>query len=108
MRYTPAIQIFCLTLLPLGGCGSSGWRFWSGNKHSCETCTACENQLLPTDTVTLGQPPMMGQPAMMGEPMIEYLEPSQMPDNFRAVEPRMDTVPSEPESVPAPAPDPAT
>ncbi|MDG2219766.1 MAG: hypothetical protein P8L85_00180 [Rubripirellula sp.] len=63
-----------------------------------------------TNTVTLGHAPIVGQSTMIEQPMIEYADPQMMPDNFRAVEPKMDSVPSNPdlENVPIPVPDQAT
>ena len=110
MRYALPAQVLCLILLPIAGCGSSRLCFWRGAQRDCNQCKPCDSQLRPADTVNLGQPPMFGQPTMIGEPTIEYADPRMMPDNFRAVEPNIESVPSNPdlEDVPIPVPDPAT
>ena len=103
VRYVLSIQVLCLILLPMTGCGSSRLHFWRSAPHHCDRCNACENQMGP-DIVTFGQPPMIE------DPIIEYTDPRMMPDNFEAVEPQMESVPSNPdfEDVPTPTPDSAT
>jgi hypothetical protein len=116
VRYAPSIQVICLLMLPMAGCNCSGLRFWRGTSNECEqtapcgSCGPCDNQLSRTNTVTLGHAPIVGQPTMIDQSTIEYADPQVMPDNFRAVEPKMDSVPSNPdlENVPIPVPDPAT
>ena len=110
VRYALPVQLFCLFVLPMAGCNCAGLRFWRGSSNDCEQCTACDSQLSRTNTVTLGRAPMAGQSTIIEQPMIEYSDPQVMPDNFRAVEPNMDSVPDNPdlEAVPIPVPDPAT
>jgi hypothetical protein len=109
VRYLPPIRVLCLILLPMAGCGSSGLRFWRGAAHDCEQGMTCDSPLSPTDTVTLGAPPISREP-INGAPTIEYADPNVMPDNFRAIVPEMESIPSDPdmEGVPIPTPDPAT
>ena len=112
MRFVRPIQLVSLFLLPIAGCSSSGWHFWKCKSQECEPCNACEGRLAPAETVTLGEPPVIVNPNIQySDPNIYtspgvYTDPSMLPDNFKAVEP----VPSnsDRESVPTPAPDPAT
>ncbi len=111
VRYVSAFAVSCFILLPIAGCGSSGLRFWRGTPHGCDQCMACDGRLSSADTVTFDQPPMaFDQLPVIGVPTIEHADPDLIPDNFRAIEPETESLPSDPdlEEVPVPTPDPAT